>query len=90
MSIEALAMAGVDYVRCQLDVIVSDAGEIEEWLPNFPNEVELKNERNSSLSEHVARDEEPMKKFLVAWAKAVASGNASSPLLSSNTLHDHV
>ncbi|KAA8546801.1 hypothetical protein F0562_003230 [Nyssa sinensis] len=75
MSIEALAMAGVDYMECGIDVEAWESrGGLDQPPPHLLAEVEKK-----GADKIMVVNSELVKAKLLEWAKAVASimGNAS-------------
>lgn len=79
-SVEALAMAGADYVECGP---LLNSREVDQPPPPYLLVEEgLGKERNDiSFGMEASFDEGRMKKKLVAWAKAVASFSVSSSIL---------
>nr|DAD21956.1 TPA_asm: hypothetical protein HUJ06_023419 [Nelumbo nucifera] len=73
MSIEALAMAGLDYTECGIDL--DELDQIPPYLL-FEKGSKGKIDGCSRMNENKVRDDEQVKAWLVAWAKDVASSMA--------------
>ncbi|KAJ0082098.1 hypothetical protein Patl1_12413 [Pistacia atlantica] len=73
MSVEALAMAGVDYAECGIDVEAWEHGGLEQIPEYLLAEQRLSNKNEQKRSEVLVVNEQWLKEKMLEWAKAVAS-----------------
>lgn len=71
MSVEALAMAGADYVECGIDLNLLDSRDREDPPPYLLADDAFKKGHDDSSDGERYKDKE-MKERLIAWAKYVA------------------
>ncbi|KAJ0082100.1 hypothetical protein Patl1_12416 [Pistacia atlantica] len=81
MSIEALAMAGVDYAECGIDVEAWEHGGLEQIPEYLLADQRLSNKNEQKRSEVLVVNEQWLKEKMLEWAKAVASVNQAKTKL---------
>ncbi|KAJ0018347.1 hypothetical protein Pint_12245 [Pistacia integerrima] len=81
MSIEALAMAGVDYAECGIYVEAWEHGGLEQIPAYLLAEQRLSTKNEQKRSEVLVVNEQWLKEKMLEWAKAVASVNQTKTKL---------
>ncbi|KAL2498841.1 Uncharacterized protein Adt_24391 [Abeliophyllum distichum] len=87
MSIEALAMAGVNYTECGINLEPSDELELQPpplYLVAEEKYLSFQDNKNAADVDKLLINGEPIKERIREWAKAVASINSTHMFLTPN------